>query len=89
MNIFCIKKQNILPLFLAFCFIGLIFLFFILEFSFPERVILPILISSFIAGGIYLILRFTNKDSFVGKIYIISKIMQTNTHIIYNYTNKM
>ena len=72
MNIFCIKKQNILPLCLAVCFIGLIFLFLILEFSYPERIILPILISSFIAGGIYLFLRIANKDQFVGKFYLIS-----------------
>lgn len=72
MNIFCIKKQNILPLILALCFIGLIFLFFILEISSPERIVLPILISSFISSGIYLVLRVTNKDSFVSKIYLIS-----------------
>lgn len=67
-----LKRNNLILFFLSICLLLLTGLFFFLEFSSLERIILPILSSILISLGIYGILFVTNKDKFVPKIYLIS-----------------
>lgn len=67
-----IKRNNILLLCLFLCFVFFVVLFCFIEFTMLQRVVLPILISSLIAGIICLLLRIHCKDKFVPKIYLIS-----------------
>ena len=72
---FILKQNNILTLVLILCLSFMIGLFFLFEYSIPERIILPILISSIIGGFIFVICNVFFKDKFIAKAYLISVLL--------------
>lgn len=74
-----IKKTNIMPLFLLVTYLLMTGLFFVIEFSYPERIFIPSFVTFFISFIIFLTLNIYVKDKFVSKIFIISILI----HLIF------
>lgn len=72
---YALNGNKIIFLTLICCLIFLVSILFCLEIDSLERVILPFLISTIIATGIFFILNILNKDKFCSKIYIISVLL--------------
>lgn len=74
-----IKQNYILILLLVIFMIIMTSLFFFLEFSSPDRVIIPVLITEILGVSICALLNVFNKDKLISKVYLIVFLV----HIIF------
>ena len=70
-----IRGKNIILFVLSCAVIFLFSIIMLLEFSEPERVVLPFLLTTLISLGIFLLLNILNKDKFISKIFLIAILL--------------